>query len=51
VRHRVACVHGEVQEHLLELAAVALDVRRPGVRPSLELDLGAEQAFQHPDHA
>ena len=46
VRHRVACVDGEIDDHLLDLAGVGADGAEPGAGADVELDVLAEQALQ-----
>ncbi len=46
-RHGVPCVHGEVQEHLPDLARVGLDRPQGGLELELHLDAFADQPAQH----
>ena len=48
VRHRVAGVHGEVDDHLLDLARVGTDDPEVRRREELELDVVAEQPLEEP---
>src|SRR5690606_7031677 len=43
-RHRIACVHGEVQEYLFEPGPIGQELGFAGVQPELESDLLAEEA-------
>jgi hypothetical protein len=47
VFHRVARVHGEVHDHLFELAGVCLDAAQIGLQLEHELDLIADETLQH----
>ena len=47
VGHRVARVHGEVEDHLLELPRVGLDRAGSGVEVHDERDVLADQAVEH----
>ena len=49
-RHRIARVHGQVEDDLLHLRRVGDGEPEPGAEIDHELDLGADQALQHPGH-
>jgi hypothetical protein len=46
-RHRIAAVDGEVDDHLLDLAAVGQHRRRLATAQHADLDVLADQALQH----
>ena len=50
MRHRVARVHGEVDDHLLDLRRVGAHRRELGAEHRHELDVLADQAAQHHVH-
>jgi hypothetical protein len=45
--HRVASVHGEIQENLLHLADVGFDPRQALIVGGRNLDIFADQTAQH----
>ncbi|HJR49876.1 MAG TPA: hypothetical protein VJ794_02160, partial [Gemmatimonadales bacterium] len=47
LRHRVPCVHGEVQEHLLELSRIRVDLPRARPQGEQQGDVLADQAPEH----
>jgi hypothetical protein len=49
-RHRIACVEGEVRDHLFQLAPIRIDVHRRVGRGGHELDAFAENSPQELDH-
>jgi hypothetical protein len=46
--HRVPCVEREIDDHLLQLAGIGPDPADGGIELGHQLDVGAEQAAQHP---
>ena len=47
VRHCVACIHSEVKDRLIKLAAVDFYLSKSRFDLELQRDRGAEQAVQH----
>jgi len=45
--HRIASVHDQVEDHLLELARVGLDSGDAGVETEVAVDVFADQARDH----
>jgi hypothetical protein len=50
LRHRVACVHRQIHDHLLQLPAIGAHRHREIVAVALELDVLADQSAQHAVH-
>src|SRR5262249_5128098 len=47
LRHSVARIHGEIQQHLLDLAAIGFHAAKTAPERNLQLDIFADKAAQH----